>query len=73
MPKPSVENPITPRDAKRMYRRVLASWAQDLMVLRATGMDRPGRMGNDGRARAADAAGIGLYGGSAAWSAGRAA
>lgn len=68
-----VENPLTPRDAERMFRRVLASWAQDLMVLRAAGMDRPGRMGNDGRARVAEAVGIGLYGSSAAWPTGRAA
>ena len=29
-------------DAKSMYRRVLAQWAQDVLILRANGLDRPG-------------------------------
>jgi len=28
--------------AKAMYRRVLAQWAQDVLILRAKGCDRPG-------------------------------
>jgi hypothetical protein len=27
--------------AKSMYRRVLAQWAQDVLILRAKGLDRP--------------------------------
>lgn len=28
--------------AKSMYRRMLAQWAQDVLILRAKGLDRPG-------------------------------
>jgi hypothetical protein len=28
--------------AKSMYRRMLAQWAQDVLILRARGLDRPG-------------------------------
>lgn len=29
-------------DARRMYRRVLATWAMDVLALRAAGLDKPG-------------------------------
>lgn len=29
--------------ARRMYRRVLAGWAMDVLALRASGLDKPGR------------------------------
>ncbi len=38
----------TPEEARRMYRRVMASWVQDLMKLRQQGADTP-------RYRASDA------------------
>ncbi|HZW06333.1 MAG TPA: hypothetical protein VFF65_04350 [Phycisphaerales bacterium] len=28
-------------NAKSMYRRMLAQWAQDVLILRARGLDRP--------------------------------
>jgi hypothetical protein len=36
---------LTPAGARRMYQRVLAGWAMDLLALRRAGLDRPGRRG----------------------------
>jgi hypothetical protein len=34
---------LTLSGARRMYQRVLAAWAMDLLSLRRAGLDRPGR------------------------------
>lgn len=47
------------RDARRMFRAVIAGWAQDLLGLRARGLARPGKrrarrlLAKPGAARAA--------------------
>lgn len=64
---------MTPEAARRMYRRVLASWAQDLLLLRSAGMDRPGRARDQRRVESAESIGYGLMGGEGAWPATRAA
>ncbi len=38
-----VESERARADARQMFQRVLASWATDLLTLRARGLDRPVR------------------------------
>lgn len=33
---------LSEQDARRMYQRMLSTWAMDLLSLRQRGMDRPG-------------------------------
>lgn len=44
---------VNEKEARRMYRRVIAGWARDALLLRKTGHDRPGSGWKSSRRRAA--------------------
>ena len=50
--RPWAQAPADPR-VRRMYERVLAQWAGDVLVLRRRGLDRPGVWVPERAARAA--------------------